>query len=394
MVKYRIFVFLLSVFVLVFAGGFAILYARGYRFGLGDEKQITLSPKGILVANSDPNGAQVYVNGELSTATNNTVFLAPNEYDVEVKKEGFLTWKKHIKIDKETVTQIDAYLIPSAPSLSALTFSGVFNVTLSNDYSKIAYGVPPSDDKSIDDKAGLYVLETVNLPLGFNRDPKRITDGDLTKATWEWSPEGREILLTTEFGTKYLLDTAQFTAASERVAIKQTELDTLYEQWDELKNKRLESQISQVDDPIETILSEHMKDIKFSPDENRILYEASGSASLPTDAVEQLPGSSTQDQARDIEDGNKYVYDIKEDRNFKVGEKDESLAWIPNSLNLLLPKPDKIIVLDYDGTNRQTVFSGNYEYPYAFPSTSAGRILVLTNFGGQEYPNLYWLSLR
>lgn len=394
MVKTRILVFLMSIIVLVLAGGFAILYARGYRFGLSDKNQVTLNAQGILVANSDPNAAQVFVNSELETATNNTVFLIPGEYEIEIKKEGFLTWKKHIIIEKETVTQIDASLISSAPSLTALTFSGVFNVKLSSDYSKIAYGVPFIKEETNNENAGLWVLETVNLPLGFNRDPKQITDGDLSKADWEWSPDGREIMLTTEFGTKYLLDASVFTPEAERVAIKTIDLDIIATDWKELIAKRLESQMATVDDPIKGLLDEHMANIKFSPDENRILYEASGSATLPNDAVEQIPGSSTQAQERDIKDGQKYVYDIKEDRNFKVGETDENLAWVPNSLNLILPKEDKIIVLDYDGTNRQTVFSGNYNYPYAFPSTSAGRILVLTNLGGQDLPNLYWLSLR
>jgi hypothetical protein len=384
MVKTRIVVFMFSLLVLVVFGTLAILYARGYRFGLTENNQVTLSSRGLLVANSDPNGAQVFINGELETATNNTISLAPETYDVEIKKEGFLSWEKRLMIEKEAVTQIDAFLIASAPSLTALTFSGVFNPVPSPDFSKIAYGVP---------KTGLWVLETVNLPLGFNRDPRQITDGDLAEATWEWSPDGREILLTTKTGV-FLLSAGELTLQNQRVNVA-GRIETIREEWKEKNKKRLESQLSQLEDEIESVFERKAVEIQFSPDENRILYTASGSATIPKEVVKQLPGSSTQKQERDIKDGKTYVYDIKEDRNFAVGEVGETLYWVPNSLNLVLPKENKIIVMDYDGTNQQTVFAGAYEHPHAYPSTNAGRILILTNLGGEDtYSNLYWLSLK
>jgi hypothetical protein len=390
MVKLRLLTILLTLIILIGAGTISILYARGYRFGL-KQNQITLSPRGLLVANSDPNGAQVFVSGELETATNNTISLSPGTYDVQIKKEGYLGWQKRIVIEKEVVTQIDAFLIPTAPSLSALTYSGVFNLKLSPDFSKIAYGIPPNSDNG--ERAGLWVLETVNLPLGFNRDPRQITDGDLTNANWEWSPDGREILLTTK-SASFLLNAGEFTSQNQRVNVA-SQVSEIKSEWQKKIDKKLESQVSKLPDELKSILERKATDIKFSPDENRILYTASGSATIPDNLEKELPGASTQKQERDIKDTKSYVYDIKEDRNFAVGDPGESLSWLPNSLNLLLPKEDKIIVLDYDGTNRQTVFSGNYVYPHAYPSTSSNRILILTNLGGEDkFSNLYWLSLK
>lgn len=383
-------IFLLTVVVLVIFGTVAILYARGYRFGLSERNKITITPRGLLVANSDPNGAQVYINGELTTATNNTVSLSPGTYDVGIKKEGYLSWEKRVVIEKETVTQVDAFLIPAAPSLTALTFSGVFNPKFSPDYSKIAYGVPVNNENG--EKAGLWVLEMVNLPLGFNRDPRQITDGDLSQATWEWSPDGREILLLTKNGT-FLLNAGEYTAQNQRVNVA-SKIEIIRQEWSEKREKVLGSQLSKLEDEIESVLTRKAKEIQFSPDENRILFTASGSATIAEGVVKQLPGSSTQKQEREIKDGKSYVYDIKEDRNFAVGEVGETLYWLPNSLNLLLPKENNIIVTDYDGTNRQTVFSGSYQYPYAYPSTGVNRILILTNVGGQEITNLYWLGLK
>ena len=382
---------LFTAVVLIIAGGTAILYARGYRFGINDDNKITVSPKGLLVANSDPNGAQVFIDGELKTATNSTMSLAPGTYDVIIKKDGFLGWQKRLTIEKETVTQIDAYLIPSAPSLTSLTFSGVFSPIISPDSSKIAYGVPPSSDNN--DKAGLWVLETINLPLGFNRDPQQITDGDLTNASWEWSPDAQEILLTTKSGV-FLLKAGQFTPQNQRINVA-SKIETVKKEWEDEKTKRLDSQLGRLEDEIEAIFKSKASRIEFSPDENRILYTANGSTTIPKDAVKQLPGSSTQKQEREIKEDVSYVYDIKEDRNFRVGKPGETLSWLPNSLNLVLPMEGKIIVMDYDGTNMQTVFTGNYEYPHAYASTSSGRLLILTKLGGEEtLPNLYWLSLK
>lgn len=393
MARYRIFVTLVTFLVLAVFGTIAILFARGYRISFDENSNnLQIGPRGLLVANSDPNGAQVFVDGELKTATNNTVSLAPKTYEVEVRKEGFLPWNKKITIEKETVTQIDAFLVARAPSLTALTFSGVFNPVPSPDNTKIAYAVPPSANNE-DDKAGLWILETVDLPLGFNRDPRRVTDGDLTNADWRWSPDGRQILLTTENGA-FLLDTGVFTAQQQRRNIL-SQLETIEKEWKVERENRLQSKLSGLHDDIEKVFIRSATNIRFSPDEDRILYTARADDTIPENIVPQLPGSSTQPQERQIKTNQTYVYDMKEDRNFRVGTRKDIISWLPNSLNLLHPQEDKIIIKDYDNTNQQTIFSGNYAYPHAYATTSSNRILILTSLGGSsDYANLYWLSLK
>lgn len=390
MPRLRIFILLSTVVVVGVVGAFAILYARGFRLQQEEEK-ITLGPTGLLVANSDPVGAQVLVNGELRTATNNSISLSPGEYLVSIRKEGFLSWEKTLTIEREAVTQVDAFLVSSAPSLTALTFSGAMNPTASEDFSKIAYVVPASEDTI--ERAGLWIMETVNLPLGFNRDPRRITDGDLTNATFEFSPDAREVLLTVSNAVS-LLNVAEFTPQGSRANIA-LQAENIKKEWQEIRNTKLKAKIAPLPDGIEEVFAHSAGDIVFSPDENRILYTATKSATIPKGLVRQLPGSSTQVQEREIVPGNKYVYDIREDRNFKVANGDEIVHWLSNSLNLAIPEKDKITVVDYDGTNRKTVFSGSYVFPVAYPSTNVNRILLLTSFGASNsLTNLYWLSLK
>ena len=388
MIKIRVAIFFITLLVVGTIGLIASYYARGYRLNF---KTFHFVPNGLFVVNSEPNGAQVFIDGELKTATNSTLPLPPGTYDVLIKKECFSSWSKRLVIEKEIVTQVDAVIFPTAPSLSAITFSGAYNPKPSSDLTRIAYGILPSFDN---DKAGLWIIEAVDLPLGFKRESRQITDGDLTDATWDWSPDSREILLTTKTGV-YLLDSGSYTTQNKRVNVS-PKLDEIKKEWTDLKNKKLEAQLSRLPDETKDIFERKVKEAVFSPDENKILYTASGSATIPLGLIKPLPGSSTQKQERDIKTNRIYAYDIQEDRNFLITDTDNQIInWFPTSAHLVLAEPNKITIIDYDGTNRQVVYSGQYEAPHAYPSANQNRLIILTNLGANSsIPNLYSLSLK
>jgi hypothetical protein len=405
MTKIRLIVSVLTIIVVGTIGTMVFLYAKGYRF---DPQDNSFSPKGLLVIKSAPDGAQIYINGDLDTATNATISLDPGTYDVHVQKEGYLPWDKRLTIKKEEVTESTAHLFKSVPSLSAVTFAGSINPTPSRDYTKIAYAVPPGQNGSDDDTGGLWVMEMLNLPLGFARDPKKITDGDLTNATWTWSPDGREILLKTSRGI-YLLDAGQFTPQAQMVNIASKEQETLAE-WGDERQTRLKAQVRKLPDEMESILERKARSVVLSPDEDMILYTASGSATIPDNLIKPVPGASTQEQVREISEGKTYVYDIKEDRNFLIDEngnnltieggfqttKKRRLSWFPTSRHLILAEENQITIMDYDNTNRKTVYAGSYVYPDAFSTLSIDRIIILTNLGADDStpPNLYSVSIK
>lgn len=403
MTRTRIFVFLSTIFIVLSIGIVLSMYARGYRF---DSDTTKFTPNGLLVIKSDPDGAQVFVNGELQTATNATIPLPPATYDVSVQKEGYITWSKRLVIEKEIVTESTAHLFKSAPSLSSITFSSSINPTPSRDFSKIAYAVPTDPTSNGDDKGGLWVMEMINLPLGFSREPQRITDGDLSDADWVWSPDGREILITKKTGA-YLLSSGEFTPQNQLINISLTKYDIL-EEWEEESAKKMKSQLARLPDDLEGVLERKASFLIFSPDEDMVLYIASGSATITDELIKPVPGASTQKEQRQIEDGNTYVYDIKEDRNFLVDSEntliieggfvssaERRLSWLPTSRHLILAEKEKVIILDYDGTNRQTVYAGSYTSPNAFPTLSTDRLIILTNLGANSSPpNLYTLSIK
>ncbi len=387
MTKIRVIVFLSTLLIVGVIGVVASYYARGYRF----DQTLKLNPSGLFVANSDPTGAQVFIDGELKTATNATINLSPGTYDVTIRKEGFLQWTKRLTVEKEIVTQVDAQLFPSVPSLSPITFSGAFSPVVSPDLGKIAYGVPLNPDDG--EKAGLWVIETINLPLGFNRDPRRITDGDLTGATWQWSPDSRQILLTTKTGV-FLLDAGTFTPQSQRTNIANNVSKVLAD-WKQKKDIELTSLLSKLPQDLQFVFTKKAEDIVFAPNENKFLYTASEAASIPEGLIKPLPGSSTQKQSRDIVKDHMYVFDIKEDRNFEVFSTPTIMYWYPSSANLIVPDKDKVVIMDYDGTNKQTVYAGSYISPNAFSTPATNRAFILTNLGAQQsVSNLYSLNLK
>lgn len=400
MTKIRVLFFLITLIVVGSLGVFATYYARGYKF---DIKTFTFLPNGILVLKSEPDGASVYINGELKAATNANISLPPGVYDVEVKKDGYLSWYKRLTIEKEVVTQATVSLFKTAPSLTPVTYSGAVNPVMSEDGSKIVYSVLPSKNLS-PDKIGLWALDTYSLSLGFGTGPKRIADGDMTGAEYSFSPDNRQILLTVSNGI-FLIDTGSFTAQNQRVNVASQKAKIVAD-WNKQKNTANQNLTQSLPPEISDLLARKTSSFVFSPDDNMVIYTASGSATLSEKLIKPLPGASTQAQDRNVSAGKTYVYDIKEDRNFLITDtpvtinntdnpKETALRWMSSSRHLLMAGPGQITIMDYDGTNRQTVYSGSYVMPSAFPFSNTSKILVLTNLGSSDSAtNLYTLSVK
>ncbi len=400
MTKIRVVFFIITLIIVGGLGVFATYYARGYKFDL---KTLKFQPNGILVLKSEPDGASVYINGELKTATNANLSIAPGTYDVEVKKDGYFSWYKRLTIEKEVVTQATVSLFKNAPSLSPTTLSGAVNVIMSEDGSKIVFSVLPSKSTT-NDKTGLWTLDTFSLPLGFGSGPKRIADGDMTNATYAFSSDSRQLLLTVSEGI-FLIDTGSFTSQNQRVNVASRE-DEILAEWKAEKENTNQSLIRNLPPELADILSRKAAAFIFSPDDNMIAYTASGSATIPDNLIKPLPGASSQTQERNIQSGRTYVYDIKEDRNFLItdqpvtisnSDKPEipALRWMSSSKHLLWAGPNQAVIMDYDGTNRQVVYSGSYVMPSVFPFSNTTKLLILTNLGSPaSAANLYTLTVK
>lgn len=384
---------------------FVVFYGRGYRFDFGKGAP-NLSGTGLLVATSSPDGAQVFVNGHLTTATANTINLAPGTYDVKIVKEGYLSWQKTLVIKNEVVTKADALLFPTAPKLESITNLGAQTPALDPSHTKIAYTVASQSAA----KNGIYILDTTTRPiLTLQSSSNQIindTINTFSKAKLQWSPDGSELLASmpgTISATTYLLRTNGFNQSPQDVTETMESVDAA---WQKQKIDREKTLTDGLQKPLKAIVFSNFKVIDWSADETKILYVASISAELPIIIAPRLIGTDSTSEVRNIQKGTIYAYDIKEDRNYKIVDSLQNsdsldiyspspIMWFPDSKHLIYNHSKKIDIMEYDAANQTTVYAGPFVDSYVFPWSDGSRVAILTDLGNPNAaPNLYTVGLK
>lgn len=397
---------------------FAIIaYGRGYRVHTDGSVQST----GLIVLQSDPSGAQIIIDGKVKTATQATLTLPPGWYDITIAKDGFQPWQKRMKIQGEVVAKAEALLLPTNPSLTALTATGVVNPVLSPDGTKLAYVIPDATATTsaslATTKPGIWILDLVDKPLGLNRDAKQVAPSgaiNFSKATLLWSPDSKELLATISPTTHYVINTDASTSFPTRV----TDIKLLQSDWKTIKEERLNDQLVTIPPAFTSIASSAASLISFSPDETKILYEATGSATILPAITPPLIGANPTEESRTLIPGTLYVYDIKEDRNYAIETTSRILPkppgsavkrspptpeeiagiihWLPTSKHLVLVAKDKVEIMDFDAANRRTAYGGPFWDSFAVPWASGGKLIILTNLNSaaSAVNNLYVVNLR
>ncbi len=397
----RVLFFFTIIWIVALGSSIAIRFARGDRF---DPSTGSLKTTGLLVATSDPDGASVYLDGKLKTATDDTLNLPPGQYEVEIKLDGYHSWKKTLLLEKELVTQAEASLFSSFPSLKSLTRTGAANPLISPDGQKVVFAVASSSAE----KKGLWVLDLVSSPLNFSHEPRQIIQTtkshDFSQATYRWSPDSKQILLTLNHASNlkkqlltenFILETDRLNDPDDLVDIS-LNLETFLSQWEKEDLLRREEKLSKLPKELTAILRHAAADLNFSPNDKKVFYTATASASLKENFITPLPASNTQPETRILSPGQTYVYDLIEDKNFLLSlPKDAtSLSWLATNRHLFLVRPNKITVLEYDNTNWLDVYTGNFENGFAFPFPSGDRAVILTSLGENQPSNLYEIGLK
>lgn len=391
MIRKRFILFLVIFLGIGLVAYFLIRLASGYR---PDFTNKTMRPTGLLVATSIPNQGSILVNGKIIKAkTATTISLTPGEYEIEIKKDGFSSWKKKILIEKELVVKTEAYLFPTYPNLKALTSTSVSNPVISPNGKKVIFAVANQDEKN-----GLWILDLTERPLGLAREPYQILQSaargrDFAKATYQWAPSSKQILVTLA-KENFLIDTNNLNDNTKLIDVTD-QLLTIQKGWKNEEKILEQAKLGQLPEELLQILDKGAKEITFSLDETKVLYTATASASIPKDLIPPLPGANNQPEKRDLTSDRTYVYDLKEDRNFALDLPQEAkVSWFPTSRHLFLVQKDKVSIIEYDNTNRIDVYSGPFENSFAFPFPSGNKILVLTSLSKETPSNLYSISLK
>lgn len=388
-ISFSILVFLIISTTLV------VLYSRGYRFWFEKGKP-DISGTGLLVTTSKPDGAQVFINDHLTTATDSTINLTPGEYDVKIFKDGYFPWTKQVTVQKEVVIKVDATLFPNAPKLESITTTGVQNPVIDPSLTKIAYTIASSTAR----KNGVYVLDISSRSfLTLQSNATQIADDTsdvFSKSSLSWSPDGKQLLASIsaelQNPTWYALDATTINDAPKDVT---NTIESIISQWQSEKEEKEIARVEGLKKDLQTVVKNYFSKIQWSPDETKILYTASESASIPTIIKPPLIGTNQTKQDREIKKDAIYVYDIKEDKNYKISDSLSSMHWYFDSKHLIVVKNGKIDIVDYDGQNNTTVYAGPFINGYVFPFPNDAKIVMLTNLGNPDItPNLYTLELK
>ncbi|MDP3941450.1 MAG: PEGA domain-containing protein [bacterium] len=386
-----------------------VLYGTGYRFGFQEGKP-TVSKTGILVANSNPKGAQVFLDGHLTTATDTTLNLTPGDYTVKIVKEGYSPWEKRLKIKEKVVTEADALLFPIALKLEGVSATGVEGPVLDPQQTRIAFLVSSQSFR----KNGVYVYDmTTNPVLTLQGTAKQVVDDTFdtfSKATLTWSPDSQQILATiaatpSRNESIYLLDATQFNQTPQDVTAI---LDTTRDAWKKLSDQKETARLNSLKKTVRDMISKNFAVLSWSPDDTKILYVAKDDSTLPLMITPRLVGiTNSISEDRTIKKDHVYVYSVKEDVNVKLFDAvpedcaDEEvnchagLNWFPDSEHLIFVDDEKIVIMEYDGSNKITVYAGPFLDHYVFPWPDGSKLVVLTNLNNpSNQSNLYTVSLK
>lgn len=390
----------LIILILICIAAYAvILYGKGYRLNLSGEGNKILSGTGLLVLTSTPNGAKVYLDDKLLTATDDTINLAPGEYDVRIEKDGYYQWRKRVTLTNEAVTKTDAVLFPIAPKLEATTLLGAQNPLVDPTGALIGYNVSSSSAEN----NGIYVLSLANRLIPFGGSSRQIVTDEIdtfSTADIEFSPDGREIIATIPNGGSpriYLLKTDTLNITPQNIT---STLDDVREQWDLIQEQLDEKFAATLPDKSRQFILDNFSEVKLSPEGDKIFYIASQSATMPTFINPSLPSTNSTPENRNIKQGFAYVYQLKEDKNYLLyspveNETVPDFIWYPSSSHLLFEQNRRIFSLEYDGGNKTTLYAGPFdpEFLYTWPDGSG--LIILTNFNDETVPaNLYKVGLR
>ncbi len=360
------------------------LYTSGYRLGRDKDADIDFRQTGMIGAKSIPDGANVYINDVLRTATDDTIAgLDPGTYTLRIARNGFVTWEKQVEVFAELVTDITAVLVSQSPRLEPLTNTGARGPEISQSLGKLAYF--SKDTK----EPGIWVIPLTNSGVSLFRSDayKAIQDTPTTifsdGLSIEWSPDEQELLVQTVENVYYLVDldteTAQSTAAP----------DIVRQRWDdELLEKRVDF-LQRIDLPEEMVEIATSKDAMWAPDEKKFLYK--------------------------VENGDTIEYRVYNmEKPLPVGEKVENLVftttkndpqphvtWYADSFHLILVEGDIetekkgiVSLIRIDGSNKTEVYSNTMYSPKVFSAPGGEKLIFLTSFKSSEQTDLYTIGIR
>lgn len=184
--------------------GTLILVESAYGFGLANNG--TVIQNGLVFFSSQPNPANIYINGKLSTYTTNTrLFLPSGIYQIKLTRTGYRPWQRTVTFDAGSVEHFDypvlfPKVLTTKPIHSYDSAPGIATQSPSRQWLLVEQpGSMTSFDLYNFKNPANPTMTTITLPANL-----------LTKATssesWEfdeWADDNQHVLLTHLYDGKY-----------------------------------------------------------------------------------------------------------------------------------------------------------------------------------------------
>jgi hypothetical protein len=361
------------------------LYTSGYRLSRGKEKPLDLNKTGMISAKSIPDGASVYLDGKITTATNDTIpGVKPGIHNLRIVKKGFVEWQKDIEVFEQLVTDMTAVLVSQSPRLEPLTNTGAKFPAISHTLNKLAYF---SND---DEKPGIWIIPLSGsnaLNIFRSNSTIAIQNTKYTKysegKSIEWSPDEKQLLTEANNNSWYLIDLETNTAQTT------TSPEITRKAWSEILIKKRTDLIDKLE------LPENIKQLAlspktvWSPDDKKFLYT--------------------------VQNGNQLDYRIYNmEKPLPVGERSETLAfttnsndrqpkisWYSDSFHLIVVEGDVeknqkgiISLVRIDGSNKIEAYNNTLFSDTVYSVPGGDKVIIVTSYKSDGQTNLYTIAIR
>jgi len=358
-------ILLLGVTTLIF------LYTSGFRLQKGEEEVVNLATTGMISAKSIPEGASVFLDDELITATNDTISgIEPGMHSLRIVKKGYEEWTKEIEVFEALVTDITAVLVSQSPTFEPLTNTGASNPSVSPSLNQLAYFSKDEEDP------GVWII-----PI--NQGGLNIFRANPSGKSITWSPDEKELLVETNDSFFYLVDLENNTAQS----VTTSELITTA--WNEERKAKREIFVAKLDIPEEIRTLALSDDVLWSPDEKKFLFITQ---------VGDMLQYKVYNMEKPLPVGEKIETMVFEKN---VNEPQPEVTWYSDSFHLILTegniletKMGTISLIRIDGTNKVEIYGQSLHSPKVFSVPSGDKLIILTSFKSDEKTDLYTVGIR
>jgi hypothetical protein len=268
-------------------------------------------------------------------------------------------------------------LFPSNPSLTAATFDGVYLPKISPDGRKIAFGVQSEDKK------GIWLLELRDRQFFFSSKNQRkiLTDTDthtFSASTFTWAPTSNTLLIESKNNNTDQTDVFEIEQAKLNTNPKNvTNLaSTLKQGWQNSTAQTNLEKLAKLGSEAES-LNQDVAQMLFSEDNSAVILVKNDQSAVVYD-TKPSPVPNVKPLIVNLPVAQKYFW-------FQDGTK--HIAVIENN---------GINLMDTDGTNKASIFTGDFDPNAAFSWPDGTKLILGLNLNSRSnpLPNLYTIDLQ